>query len=180
MRNIATSAYHPDGATVALSASVTPRLRYSRWSSTKDKTTSICHTVEFAYNNSVSAATGLASNELYMTRLRRPLLSIFGHHTTTLEATKASPATPWNTATSQPIANGVRTRWCANNTPSLSPTWSAVIQRPLMPSNNSLSTPSVAGYISTTPPSPFARATKPTPGFSRRSHRSTGRVLSKL
>ena len=36
--------------------------------------------MEFASNNSVSAATGLASNEVHMLRLPRLPLTIFDHH----------------------------------------------------------------------------------------------------
>ena len=35
--------------------------------------------VEFAYNNSVSAATGLAPNEVHMNRLPRLPLAVFEH-----------------------------------------------------------------------------------------------------
>ena len=83
--------------------------------------------VEFAYNNSVSAATWIAPNEVHVNHLSRLPLTI--SNTATPEATKASPETTWNTATSPPITNGMRMRWFANNTPSLSPAWSAVLQR---------------------------------------------------
>ena len=36
--------------------------------------------MEFAYNNSVSAGTGLAPNEVHMNRLPRLSLTIFEHH----------------------------------------------------------------------------------------------------
>lgn len=51
-----------------------------RWWSMSDKTTGIytCHIhVEFAYNNVVSAATGLAPNQVHMGRLPSLLLTVF-------------------------------------------------------------------------------------------------------
>ena len=136
--------------------------------------------VEFAYNNSTSAATRLVPNEVHMNRLPRLPLTIFEHRYA--RGHQASPATTWTTATSTPTDNSVRLRWFASTTTSLSPAWSAVFQRSSTHSNNSVSTPSVAEYGSTTPPLPFTRAPNPAPTqrFSRKSYRSTGQVLSRF
>ena len=151
MRKIATSAYHPNGNggvervnhTMAQMLAMVVNERQDDWD------VHLPH-VEFAYNNAVSAATGLAPNKVHMNRLPR-LSPSPSSNTATPEATKASPATTWNTATSPPTANGVHMRWFVSNTPSLSPVWRAVIQWSPTHSNNSLSTPSVAGYGSTRP-----------------------------
>ena len=65
--------------------------------------------VEYAYNNSVSAATRLAPNEVHLRRLPRLPLTVFdrsygGSHQS-------------RTATSPANANNVRTDLCGNNTP---------------------------------------------------------------
>ena len=102
----------------------------------KDGTTLTSAHVEFSYNKSISADTGLPPLKVPMNRLLRLPLSIVEHHTP--EDTKASPTITWNTVTSSPTANGVRMRWYAKNTPSRSLPWSTVAQSLQTHSNNSL------------------------------------------
>ena len=179
VRKVATSAYHPNGnGGVERVKHTMAQMLAMVVNERQDNLDVHLPHVEFAYNNSVSTATGLAPNEAPMNRL--PAFPSPSSNTTTPGATKASPATTWNTANSPPTANGVSMRWFANNTPSLSPAWSAVIQRSPTHSNNSLSTPSAAGYGSTTPLLPSGGVPNPaqTPRFSRRIYRLTGRALS--
>ena len=79
-RKIATSAYHPNGNggvervnhTMALMLAMVVNERIDNWD------IHLPH-VEFAYNNSVSAATGLAPNEVHINRLPRLPLTVFEH-----------------------------------------------------------------------------------------------------
>ena len=173
---IASRAYHPKGNggvehvndTMAQMLAMTCNERQDGWD------IHLPH-VDFAYNNPVSAATGSAANEVHMNRLpRRPLTS----SRTALRPRPSQPRprpTNWNTGTPLPTANGMRMRWCVNNTLSRSLAWNAVTQRSQAHSNNAVPTPSVARHGSTTPLTPFARVRSlaRTPRFSRRSHRST-------
>jgi hypothetical protein len=78
VRKIATSAYHPSGNggvervnhTMAQMLAMVVNERQDDWD------IHLPH-VEFAYNNSVSAATGLAPNEVHMARLPRFPLTVF-------------------------------------------------------------------------------------------------------
>ena len=80
MRKIATSAYHPNGIvdvervndTIAQMLAMVVNERQDNWD------VHLPH-VEFAYNNSANAVTGLAPNEVHMNRLRRLSLAIFKH-----------------------------------------------------------------------------------------------------
>ena len=182
VRKIATSACHPNGnggvervnRTMAQMLVMVVNERQDNWD------VPLPH-VEFANNNAVSAATGLAPNEVHVNRLPRLPLTIFEYHYARGHQSLARDHLEYCDLAAD---RGVRMRWFANNTPSLSPEWSAVsavIPRSPTRSNNSLSTPSAAGYGSTTPLLPFARALNPaqTSSFSRRSHRLTGWVLSR-
>ena len=88
MRKIATSAYHPNGNggiesvnhTMAQMLAMVANERQDDWDVHLPQ-------VEFSYNNSVSAATGLAPNEVHMNRLPHPPLP--SSTTATPEATKA-------------------------------------------------------------------------------------------
>ena len=79
VRKIATIAYHGNGGvervnhTMAQMLAMVVNERQDNWD------VRLPH-VEFAYNNSVSAATGLAPNEVHMNRLPRLPLTIFEHH----------------------------------------------------------------------------------------------------
>ena len=124
MRKIATSAYQPNGNgrvervnhTMAQMLAMVANERQDDWDVRLPY-------VEFAYNNSVSAATGLAPNEVHMNRLPRLPLTIFEHHYA--RGHQSLAVTTWYTATSPPTVNGVRMLWFTNNAPSLSPAWSA-------------------------------------------------------
>ncbi len=78
MRKILTSSYHPNGNggvervnhTMAQMLAMVVNERQDDWDA------HLPH-VEFTYNNSVSAATGLAPNEVYMNRLPRLPLAVF-------------------------------------------------------------------------------------------------------
>ena len=78
VRRITTSAYHPSGNggvervnhTMAQMLSMVVNERQDYWD------LHLPH-VEFAYNNSVSAATGLAPNQVHMGRLPRFPLTVF-------------------------------------------------------------------------------------------------------
>ena len=120
MRKIATSAYHPNGngGVKRVNHTMVQMLAMFVNERQDDWNVHLPH-IELAYNKSVSAATGLVPNEVYINRLPRPPSP--SSNTATPEATNASPATTWNTTTSPPTANGVRMRWFANNAPSLSP-----------------------------------------------------------
>ena len=81
MQKIATSAFHPSGNggvervnhTMAQMLAMVVNDRQHDWD------VHLLH-VEFAYNNSVSAATGLAANEVHMNCTPRLPLTIFEHH----------------------------------------------------------------------------------------------------
>ena len=81
VRKIATSAYHPNGNggvgrvnhTMAQMLVMVVNEQQDNWD------VHLPH-VEFAYNNSVSAATGLAPNEVHMNSLPRLPFIIFEHH----------------------------------------------------------------------------------------------------
>ena len=78
VQKIATSSYHPNGSgggervnhTMAQMLAMVVNERQDDWDA------QLPH-VEFAYNNSVSAATSLASNEVHMGRLPRLSLTVF-------------------------------------------------------------------------------------------------------
>ena len=78
VRKLATSSYHPNGNggvervnhTMAQMLALVVNERQGGWD------LQLPH-VEFAYNNSVSAATGLAPNEVYMGRFPRLSLTVF-------------------------------------------------------------------------------------------------------
>ena len=81
MRKIATSAYRPNGnGSVERVNHTTAQMLAMVVNERKDDWDVHLPHVEFAYNNSVSAATGLALNEVYTNRLPRLLLAIFEHH----------------------------------------------------------------------------------------------------
>ena len=78
MRKLATSSYHPNGNggvervnhTMAQMLAMVVNEQQDDWDLRLPQ-------VEFAYNNSVSAATGLAPNEIHMGRLPRLPLTVF-------------------------------------------------------------------------------------------------------
>ena len=80
MHKIATSSYHPDGNggverinhTMSQMLAMVVNERQDDWDA------HLPH-VEFAYSNSVSAAAGLAPNEVHMNRLPRLPLTVFEH-----------------------------------------------------------------------------------------------------
>ena len=72
--------------------------------------------VEYAYNNSVSAATGLASNEVHIGRLPRSLSPSLIDHMVVYIRTSIATNSP--TATLLVSPNNVRTNLYENNTPS--------------------------------------------------------------
>ena len=81
VRKIATSVYHPNGNggvecvnhSMAQMLPMVVNERQDNWEVHSPH-------VEFAYNNSVSAATRLVPNEVHMNRLPRLPLTIFEHH----------------------------------------------------------------------------------------------------
>ena len=80
MRKLATSAYHPSGHGGVKGVNhAMPQMLAIVVSKRQDDWDVHLPHVEFAYNNSASAVTGLAPNEVHMNRLRRLSLAIFKH-----------------------------------------------------------------------------------------------------
>ena len=113
--------------------------------------------VEFAYNNSVSAATGLAPNEGHMGRLPRLPLTTF-ERTPESRDTGVWPATTWPTATWLQTDSSARTILFANAMPSSLPSLNA--ETPPSPTRcaRSLNSPWMVGHGCTTQLPPPARA----------------------
>ena len=81
MIKIATSAYHPNGSGGVKRVNYTmAQMLVMVVNELQDDWDVHLPHVEFAYNNSVSAGTGLAPNEVHMNRLPRLSLTIFEHH----------------------------------------------------------------------------------------------------
>ena len=80
MHKIATSPYHPngDGGVERVNHTMAQMLAMVVCERQDDWGAHLPH-VEFAYNDSVSAATGLAANEVHMNRLPRLPLTVFEH-----------------------------------------------------------------------------------------------------
>ena len=136
--------------------------------------------VEFSYNNSVRAATGLAPNEVYMNRGPRLPLTVFehpyarGHQGLARDQLEyVDLAADHQRRSFALVRNTTRSMWPASN---------AEILRCPTGSSNVQFTTSVAGCGSTTPPLPSGKAPKreQTPRSSKRSSRSTGRGHSRF
>ena len=80
MHKIATSPYHPngDGGVERVNHTMAQMLAMVVCERQDDWGAHLPH-VEFAYNDSVSAATGLDPNEVHMNRLLRLPLTVFEH-----------------------------------------------------------------------------------------------------
>ena len=130
--------------------------------------------VEYAYNNSVSAATGLAPNEVHMGRLPRLPLTVFDRSYGGMHQNLDSTNSP--IATLPASVNNEHTNLCENNTPSPSLGLTGAAPPSPMPSSAAPNTRLVdrSGY--TTPPPPSAKrcVKTPTTKFSKRNSRSTG------
>ena len=151
VRKVATSAYHPNGNgdaervnhTMARSLAIVVNERQNDWD------IQLPH-VEFAYNQSVSAATGLSPHEVHLGRLPRLPLTVIeqqyarGHkHLERDQLERCDLA-----ADRQRHAYKI---WCENNTLSLSRVSIAEVQRSRTPSAEHLRTKRVRGFGSITP-----------------------------
>ena len=176
---IATSSYHPNGSggmdrlnhTMAQMLEIVVNEIQNNWDER------LPH-AEFAYNDSVSAATGLAPNEVHMGF--RAFLSRFSNVPGS-PITRAWPAITSPTATWRPTASSPRTISSVNTMPSQFLAWNDATQPSPTHCARTSNSPLVAGCGCTTrlSPSAWARRRTRTPRSSRPSARSTGRTSTK-
>ena len=176
IHKLTTSAYHPsgNGGVERVNHTMAQMLAMICNEHQNDWDVHLPH-VEYAYNNSVSAATGLAPNEVHMERLPRASLS-------PSSTDRMAVCTRTLTATNSPIATlpasvkNEHTNLCENSTPSPSPELMGVTPPSPMPYSAAPNTRLADGFESTTPPPLSAKGCgkTPTTKFLERNSHSTG------
>ena len=180
VHKLTTSAYHPSGNggvervnhTMAQMLAMVCNEHQNDWGA------HLSH-VEYAYNNSVNAATGLAPNEVHIERLPRLPRAVLT--APTAESTRALTATTSFIATSPVNGNNEPTSSFPNRTPSQWPASTGATPPSRTRSWADPNTSLEAGYGYTTqPPQPDKDCAKaPITKFSRRNFLSTGQAPSK-